>query len=132
MNNLDVIGAVLTKKAKSLEPIVSNIVVNSWDFKDSYKNQYGVGHPSFRISKEPELNTTGTIYIKRPEGKTDREFKNQEWYVDKWLGNEFLKNISKVFFQNTMLKNIGYNVTKNTNTNPQSLSQVSYKIVFED
>ena len=132
MNNLDVIGAVLTKKAKSLEPIVSNIVVDSWDFEDSYKNQYGVGHPNFRIPKEPELNTTGTIYIKRPEGNTDREFKNQEWYVDKWLGNEFLKNISKVFFQNTMLKNIGYNVTKNTNTNPQSLSQVSYKIVFDD
>lgn len=117
MNNLDVIGAVLTKKAKSLEPIVSNIVVDSWDFK---------------FSKEPELNTTGKIYIKRPEGNTDREFKNQVWYVEKWLGDEFLKNISKVFFQNTMLKNLGYNVTKDTNRNPQSLSQVSYKIVFED
>ena len=134
MNNLDIIGAVLTKKAKSLEPIVSEIVVNDWDFKESYKNQYGVGNSDFIFSldKEPELNTTGTIYVKRPEGNTDKKFKNHNWYVEQWLGDKFMKNMSKVFFENTLLKNIGYNVTKDTNTNPQSLSKVSYKIDFED
>lgn len=132
MNNLDIIGTVLTKRAKSLEPIVSKIVVNDWDFDEFNKTPYGIGHPSFRIPKEPELNTTGTIYVKRPEGNTDKEFKNHDWYVEKWLGDTFMKNMSKVFFENSLLKNVGYNVTKNTNTNPQSLSKVSYKIVFED
>lgn len=132
MNNLDIIGAVLTKKAKSLEPIVSKIIVNSWNFEESYKNQYGIGHPSFKFPKEPELNTSGTIYVKRPEGNTDKEFKNNNWYVENWLGDKFMKNMSKVFFENSLLKNIGYNVTRETNTNPQSLSKVSYKIVFED
>ena len=132
MNNLDIIGAVLTKKAKSLEPIVSKIIVDSWDFEESHKNQYGIGHPSFKFPKEPELNTSGTIYVKRPEGNTDKKFKNHNWYVEQWLGDKFMKNMSKVFFENTLLKNIGYNVTKDTNTNPQSLSKVSYKIDFED
>jgi hypothetical protein len=115
----DIISAILTKKATDLEPSVSKIIVDNWDFEQPE-------------NKRPELNASGTIYVKRPEGNVDRKFKNSTYYVEKWLGPEFMKNMQKMIFRNQYLRNIGMDIPRNTNMDPQSLSKVSFKIEFED
>ena len=83
-------------------------------------------------TKKPELNTSGVIYLKRPVGNKDRRLVNTYSNLKELYGENIFKDLETLFYRNPYLKSIGYNVSKETNTDPQSLSKVSYNLVFDD
>lgn len=134
-NKNEILSDILTKYGQSINPNISKVVVDSWDFKDVYKNptDIGLGHPDYKIqTKKPELNTSGVIYLKRPVGNKDRRLVNTYSNLKELYGENIFKDLETLFYRNPYLKSIGYNVSKETNTDPQSLSKVYYNLVFDD
>lgn len=131
MSDVKLISAVLTKYAKELNPTISKIIVDEWDYTPAYKNPPGVyiGHPDFRVpSNKSFLDSKGTVYLKRPENYNKPSVLNTDT-VKQLYGSEIFHTMSKIFFENPYYKHIGIGIDKNTNTG--SKGDVDYKFVIE-
>lgn len=131
MSDIKLISAVLTKYARELDPMISKIIVDKWDYTPAYKNPPGVyvGHPDFRVpSGKSFLNSKGTVYLKRPENYKKPSVLNSDT-VKQLYGSEIFNTMSKIFFENPYYKHIGIGIDKNTNTG--SKGDVDYEFVIE-
>jgi hypothetical protein len=131
MSDIKLISTVLTKYARELDPMISKIIVDEWEYTPAYKNPPGVyvGHPDFRVpTGKSFLDSKGTVYLKRIENYKKPSILNSDT-VKQLYGSEIFNTLSKIFFENPYYKHIGIGIDKNTNTG--SKGDVDYNFVIE-